>query len=57
VGEVWGEGSPRLPPSFRILDFLRIRQGGVNDAKREPGSVESIRSAFVEIQRHLFRQA
>ena len=40
--------------NHRIGDFLRIRYGGVNDAKRALGSVEDIRSAFVKIQRHLF---
>ena len=36
-------------------DFLRIRYGGINDAKRMLGSVEEIREAFVGIQGHLFR--
>ncbi|MBC8793655.1 MAG: restriction endonuclease subunit R [Tagaea sp. CACIAM 22H2] len=38
----------------RIGDFLRIRYGGVNDAKRALGSVDEIRRAFVAIQGHLF---
>nr|WP_244183659.1 type I restriction endonuclease subunit R [Xanthomonas codiaei] len=41
--------------SSRIGDVLRIRYGGVNDAKRMLGSVADIRSAFVGIQAHLFR--
>ncbi|MEN5059692.1 DEAD/DEAH box helicase family protein [Luteimonas sp. TWI1416] len=41
--------------STKIADFLRIRYGGVNDAKRALGSVDSIRRAFVDIQGHLFR--
>jgi len=41
--------------SGKIGDVLRIRYGGVNDAKRVLGSVETIRSAFVNIQAHLFR--
>ncbi len=42
--------------SGKIADFLRIRYGGVNDAKRVLGSVEGIRRAFVDIQGCLFRQ-
>lgn len=42
--------------SSRIGDLLRIRYGGVNDAKRLLGDVPQIRRAFVDIQRHLFRQ-
>jgi type I restriction enzyme, R subunit len=41
--------------SGKVADFLRIRYGGVNDAKRALGSVEQIRRAFVDIQGHLFR--
>jgi type I restriction enzyme R subunit len=41
--------------SNRIGDFLRIRYGGVNDAKRALGNVDEIRRAFVDIQGHLFR--
>lgn len=41
--------------SGKIADFLRIRYGGVNDAKRALGSVDEIRRAFVDIQGHLFR--
>ena len=41
--------------SGKIADFLRIRYGGVNDAKRALGSVDQIRHAFVDIQSHLFR--
>jgi type I restriction enzyme R subunit len=41
--------------SAKVADFLRIRYGGVNDAKRALGSVEHIRRAFVDIQGHLFR--
>jgi len=41
--------------SGKVADFLRIRYGGVNDAKRVLGSVEGIRRAFVDIQKHLFR--
>ena len=41
--------------SSKVADFLRIRYGGVNDAKRSLGSVEEIRRAFVDIQGHLFR--
>ncbi len=41
--------------SGKIGDVLRIRYGGVNDAKLLLGSVPHIRSAFVDIQRHLFR--
>ncbi len=41
--------------SGKIADFLRIRYGGVNDAKRALGSVDDIRKAFIAIQGHLFR--
>lgn len=41
--------------SSKVADFLRIRYGGVNDAKRALGNVEDIRRAFVDIQAHLFR--
>jgi type I restriction enzyme R subunit len=41
--------------SGKVADFLRIRYGGVNDAKRALGSVDNIRRAFVDIQAHLFR--
>jgi type I restriction enzyme R subunit len=40
--------------SAKVADFLRIRYGGVNDAKRALGSVDQIRRAFVDIQGHLF---
>lgn len=40
--------------SARIPDFLDIRYGGTSDAKRQLGSVAEIRSAFVELQGHLF---
>ena len=45
-----GELEPR-----KIADFLRIRYGGTNDAKRRLGPVPSIRTAFIDIQGHLFR--
>ena len=41
--------------STKVADFLRIRYGGVNDAKRALGSVDEIRRAFIDIQGHLFR--
>ena len=41
--------------SRRIGDFLRIRYGGVNDAKRLLGPVPAIRDAFVAIQAHLYQ--
>ena len=41
--------------SGKVADFLRIRYGGVNDAKRALGSVDDIRKAFIDIQGHLFR--
>lgn len=49
------EGIRELAPQ-KISNFLRIRYGGVNDARRALGSVEDIRRAFVEIQGHLFRR-
>ena len=39
----------------KIADFLRVRYGGTNDAKRRLGSVAEIRQAFVSIQRHLYQ--
>ena len=41
--------------SSKVADFLRIRYGGLNDAKRALGGVDDIRRAFVAIQGHLFR--
>ncbi len=47
-------GIAELAP-IKIADFLRIRYGGTNDAKRHLGPVPAIRDAFVGIQAHLFR--
>jgi len=47
-------GIDELAPA-KLADFLRIRYGGTNDAKRVLGSVPEIRSAFVSIQGHLFQ--
>jgi type I restriction enzyme R subunit len=47
-------GVEELAPR-KIPDFLRIRYGGTNDAKRVLGSAADIRSAFVSIQSHLFQ--
>jgi hypothetical protein len=41
--------------SRKIADFLRIRYGGTNDAKRLLGPVPAIRNTFVAIQGHLYR--
>jgi type I restriction enzyme R subunit len=41
--------------SRKIADFLRIRYGGTNDAKRLLGPVPVIRKAFVAIQAHLYQ--
>jgi type I restriction enzyme R subunit len=41
--------------SGKIADFLRIRYGGLNDAKRLLGSVPTIREAFITIQAHLYQ--
>ncbi len=38
----------------KVSDLLRIRYGGTNEAKQRLGSVAEIRSAFVDIQRHLY---
>lgn len=46
-------GIDELAPR-KIADFLRIRYGGTNDAKRRLGDVATIRQAFIGIQRHLF---
>ena len=50
-------GIDELAPTTKIADFLRIRYGGTNDAKRQLGSVAAIRDAFVGIQAHLFCEA
>jgi type I restriction enzyme, R subunit len=49
------QGIRELDPT-KLSDFLRIRYGGVNDAKRKLGSVGEIRGAFIDIQQHLFQQ-
>jgi len=41
--------------SRKIADFLRIRYGGINDAKHALGPVPAIREAFVSIQAHLYQ--
>ncbi|NII11739.1 type I restriction endonuclease subunit R [Oleiagrimonas sp. C23AA] len=46
-------GVDELSPR-KIADFLRIRYGGVNDAKRVLGAVPAIRQAFIAVQRHLY---
>ncbi|MCK9488647.1 MAG: DEAD/DEAH box helicase family protein [Xanthomonadales bacterium] len=46
-------GIGELAPG-KVSDFLRIRYGGINDAKRMLGSVDQIRRAFVGIQGHLY---
>ncbi len=46
-------GIAELAPR-KIADFLRIRYGGTNDAKRALGPVDGIRDAFIGIQKHLF---
>lgn len=47
-------GVDQLAPT-RIADFLKIRYGGTNDAKRLLGPVPTIKDAFVGIQAHLFQ--
>lgn len=47
-------GVEELAPR-KIADFLRIRYGGTNDAKRVLGSTAAIRDAFIAIQVHLYR--
>ena len=47
------QGVDELAP-HRISDFLQIRYGGTNDAKRVLGSIPEIRGAFIGIQKHLF---
>ena len=47
------QGIRELEPG-KIGDFLRIRYGGTNDAKRKLGSIQQIRSAFFDIQKQLF---
>jgi type I restriction enzyme R subunit len=48
------QGIDELAPS-KLADFLRIRYGGTNDAKRILGPIPQIRSAFVDVQGYLFR--
>ncbi|HEY8229493.1 MAG TPA: DEAD/DEAH box helicase family protein [Rhodanobacteraceae bacterium] len=47
------QGIDELAPT-KLADFLRIRYGGTNDAKRALGSLPEIRSAFVDVQAYLF---
>ena len=47
------QGIDELAP-HRISDFLQIRYGGTNDAKRVLGPIPEIRGAFIDIQKHLF---
>lgn len=47
-------GIGELAPD-KLADFLRIRYGGTNDAKRALGSIPEIRGAFVDVQGYLFR--
>lgn len=39
----------------RLSHFVRSRYGSMNDAKQKLGSTSEIRSAFLDIQRHLFQ--
>lgn len=48
------QGIDELAPN-KLADFLRIRYGGTNDAKRILGPIPQIRSAFVDLQGYLFR--
>jgi len=48
------QGIDELAPN-KLADFLRIRYGGTNDAKRILGSIPEIRNAFVDVQGYLFR--
>ena len=41
--------------SRKIADFLRIRYGGTDDAKRLLGPVPAIREAFIAIQAHSYQ--
>ena len=41
--------------SRKIVDFLRIRYGATNDAKRMLGPLPAIRAAFIAIQAHLYQ--
>lgn len=48
------QGIRELEPA-KLSDFLRIRYGGMNDAKRKLGSIAEIRNAFIEVQKQLFQ--
>ena len=48
------QGIRELEPA-KLSDFLRIRYGGMNDAKRRLGSIAEIRDAFIDVQKQLFR--
>ena len=50
------QGIRELDPSKK-KNFIQIRYGGMNDAKRKLGSADEIRSAFFDIQRHPFQDA
>ena len=47
-------GVDELAPA-KIGDFLKVRYGGTNDAKRVLGSIPEIKTAFIDIQHHLYR--
>ncbi len=46
-------GVGELAPG-KLADFLRIRYGGTNDARRQLGSMTTIRDAFIGMQGHLY---
>jgi type I restriction enzyme R subunit len=48
------QGIRELDPA-KLSDFLRIRYGGMNDAKRQLGSLQQIRTAFYDVQKELFQ--
>ncbi|AGI69030.1 hypothetical protein OAN307_c35530 [Octadecabacter antarcticus 307] len=40
----------------KIGDFLRVKYGGTNGAKRVLGEIPTIKKAFTDIQMHLYHQ-
>lgn len=47
-------GTDELAPT-KIGDLLRIRYGGMNEAKQRLGPIGEIRNAFFNIQKHIYR--
>ena len=38
----------------KIGDFLKVKYGGTNEAKRALGAIPAIKQAFMDIQAHIY---